>query len=85
MLFDKHQLKNVFHKSKIESDVLMSYSGTNLEYIGFAAPGSLPGDKVWSIRKLVYDVSDNLLSVRYADGVATFNKEWDERTSYTYI
>jgi len=85
-MMDKNQLKNVFHQSKVESDILISVDGSdNIEYVGFAAPGTVEGAADWSIRKLSYDGSDNLVSVRYADGMATFNKVWTSRAGYAYI
>lgn len=60
-----------------------AYNGNLLEYEGFAAPGSSAGATVWAIRKFGYTGNLNT-SVTWASGNTAFNKEWDERASYTY-
>lgn len=54
------------------------------EYIGYAQPGSSDGSTVWSIKKLAYDSSSRVTSIKWADGTNAFTKEWDERATYTY-
>lgn len=70
---------------------LMDYvGGTNLIYLGKAIPGSATSDDVWQIRKLAYDGSNNVTSVKWPtnpSGSASndYTFEWDDRASYTYI
>ncbi len=52
-------------------------------YIGEAKAGTADGATKWRIRKLAYGTS-SATSVKWASGTAEFDKEWDERTSYTY-
>ena len=68
-----------FYDKEIDYD-----GGTNAIYIGFAVPGSLTSETKWAIMKCEYDVSDNFLRSRFAEGSPSFNKEWDERASYDY-
>lgn len=60
----------------------------NVEYIGHALPGSTLSQPVWQIMKLVYDASDNVLRVLYANGSEKFNNVFNsgasEYSSYTY-
>lgn len=63
-------------------DTLVDDAGAGVTYVGEAAAGSAPGATVWRIQKI--DESANPVEVRFADGVATFTKEWDERASYSY-
>ena len=64
--------------------VAIAYSGANAEYVGWAAVGSAQGATVWRIMKITYDGSGKPTDVKWADGVTTFSKEWDERTGYSY-
>lgn len=52
----------------------------NLVYLGKALPGSLEGDAAWQIKR--YNKSAGHMS--FADNVTTFNKTWDDRTTYNY-
>lgn len=56
----------------------------DIQYIGSAAPDSATSDEVWMIMELIYDISFNIILVAYADGNDLFDKEWDDRASYTY-
>ena len=58
-------------------DLLMDDQGTYM-YVGEAIPGTLTSAPSWKIKK----VTDT--SVKYADGVATFTKVWNNRASYIY-
>jgi len=55
-------------------------------YIGEAIPGTATSEAKWRIKKMEYDNGQTQppTGVTWADGVSTFTKEWDERTSYTY-
>ena len=67
-----------------EFTVALAYSGSNLEYVGWAAPGTGQGDiNSWRIAKLSYSGSD-LTDVQWASGKRDFDFEWDERVNYTY-
>lgn len=54
----------------------------NKIYVGRAAAGANEGALVWQIK--CFDETGDFLKIQYADGVSTFNKEWDERESYDY-
>lgn len=56
----------------------------NIEYVGYAAPGSTADSKVWKIIKLEYNVSGDITNLVYAKGNLIFDKIWDNRASYTY-
>lgn len=57
----------------------------NEEYVGNAHVGAADDDEVWTIRKLIYDVSGNLIEIRFADGEVKYNKKWSDKGMYTYI
>jgi len=66
-----------------------AYTGTNLIYKGFARPGADEGDDVWQIALLEYDVSDNILSIKWPQGSngaasSQFIFNWTGRAGYTY-
>lgn len=58
----------------------------NVEYFGFAQTlNSATASAVWQIFRLNNAPGNNEETVkRYADGVATFTKVWDDRATYTY-
>jgi len=58
------------------------YTTTDKTYIGKTKAGNGEGTSLWQIKCL--DDSGNFLKIEFADGVDTFTKEWDLRTSYTY-
>ena len=62
-------------------DVIAAVSGA-LTYVGKAAPGASPSAAVWQIARLDETTAD--ISLKYADGVASFSKVWDSRASYAY-
>lgn len=64
--------------------VLTTDDGSNrVEYVGWALPGTSTGASEWRIAKLSYTAGGNP-ELKWADGVATFTKEWDEMGTYSY-
>lgn len=59
-------------------------SGSNPIYIGRASPGSATSSALWQIKKLAYDASGNITSIKYAAGSDNFNQIWDSRASFSY-
>lgn len=53
-------------------------------YIGVALIGSATSAAVWQIRKLSYDGSNNLVSIRFANGSPNADQKWDDRASLSY-
>jgi hypothetical protein len=51
-------------------------------YIGKAAPDAAAGDAEWQISRLDESTAD--IAVKFADGVSTFTKVWNNRATYTY-
>ncbi len=63
----------------------LDYSGgTNVIYVGEAVPGSAKTSAVWRIKKLTYDVNNNVTDVQYAGGASTFVNIWSNRATFTY-
>ena len=54
----------------------------NTTYLGKAVIGSVTSAAVWQIAKL--DTSSGLIKT-WASGSASFDQEWDERASLTYL
>lgn len=52
-------------------------------YRGYAAPGSATSDPAWRIERFDFSADPDVTKL-YADGEATFDKTWDNRTSLTY-
>ena len=53
-------------------------------YIGIAAFGSSKASAVWQIRKLTFDVSNNVVDIQYANGTDAFTAIWNNRASLSY-
>lgn len=59
---------------------------TDYVYIGVANPGTATSADDWSIQRITVATGDVAWAKLSGEGAGTssFNKEWDERTSYTY-
>lgn len=68
----------------VYTKLLDDVSTTSTLYLGEALPESLESSAVWRIQKIVFDVSGNVDSVRFA-GTGTFTQIWNNRTSLIYI
>lgn len=83
---------NVIQKTYGERSFRGAYDvNNNLIYAGFAIPGTATSSANWQIRKLSYDVNDNLTDIKwpqfpYAGGIASreYKFVWDDHASYTY-
>lgn len=62
---------------------LFAYSGSNVEYIGEANPGTSVASAKWRIKKLVYSGS-NVTQILWASGTDLFDKRWSQKATYTY-
>jgi len=60
-------------------DLQVDDTGT-YTYLGNATPGTSTATASWRIKRVVNATG----VITHADGVSTFNKEWDERASYSY-
>lgn len=77
------------YTGEIQYKQRLAYSGTNVEHIGEALPGTSEATASWRIKRLTYDGSNNVIAIDWADGVATFSKVWNDGvgtdyTTYTY-
>lgn len=59
-------------------------SNGNVIFYGIADPGTDINASVWQIKKLVYSVTGNLLSVFWANGQPTFINTWSARAGLIY-
>lgn len=72
----------------VQQEIDMQYArlidsvGTDIMYIGEAAPGAPLANPVWRIKK-VSTVGDDI-TVTWAGGTAAFDKIWDDRLSLSY-
>lgn len=64
-------------------DVRFDSVSSTLSYTGKAAPGSLPSDPVWQVKRVT--VTGNDIASSFADGNASFDNVWDDRASLTYL
>ena len=67
---------------KVFTTLVDDYIVTNKTYIGKAPAGSSEVDAVWQIKCL--DETGNFAKIQWADGVSTFSKVWNDRTTYSY-
>lgn len=61
---------------------LIDEVSSTITYVGSGKIGSLTSDSIWQIKKI--EVSGTITSIKYADGVSSFTKVWDNRATYTY-
>ena len=79
------QLKQAEDAPKLTKK-MENYSSGQPKYIGEALPGTATSVTKWRIRKMEYDdgTSSPPTGETWASGTADFDKEWDERDSYSY-
>ena len=80
---------NVLQQSYDEKTFRGEYDvSNNLIYAGFALPGADTSVRVWQLKKLTYDGSNNLLTIVWPEynnqATIEYNFAWDDRASYTY-
>ena len=70
---------------ELEGTVLLTYDANNNPiYLGEAAMGTLSSEAKWRIRKLTYDVNNNVTAIKWAGGNTRYDKVWDDRTTLAY-
>lgn len=67
-------------KSALET--LIDEASATVTYIGKSATDTATSAASWQIKKV--DSTSNPTSIKFADGVTSFTKVWDDRASYTY-
>lgn len=65
-----------------ETPYNMEYEDGATAYQGWAATGTLTSQALWRIRRIVTTGAD--VSIKWADGNASFDNEWDNRASLSY-
>jgi len=68
---------------EVPLQALVDLTDSDNLYIGEAKPGTLTSQSLWRIVKI--EISDELISILYADGDDLFDNKWDDRTSLTYL
>lgn len=58
-------------------------SDSQIQYQGFAEPGSATSGSVWQIREFTYSSGD-LVSILWADANQAFDNVWDDRAILSY-
>lgn len=62
----------------------LDVSSNTVSYLGKAAVGSSVANAVWKI-SLITSTSSGGLSIQFANGSASYNSIWNNRTSLTYL
>ena len=63
----------------------LEFDGSNNpNYIGLAPSGTAKSAPFWLIKKLTFDVSNNVTDIKLANGVAKFENIWDNRAALSY-
>jgi len=60
---------------------LFSYTGSSLQYVGWAVPNMSTTATVWRISKYLYTTGGVLTAQVWADGDTKFDNAWSTRTS----
>jgi hypothetical protein len=58
--------------------------GDTIIYIGESDVGSSESSAVWRIQKITFTDSGNDADIKWADGVSSFTKVWNDRLTYSY-
>ena len=61
-----------------------AYSGSSVEYIGYAEPGAAETDPEWVIIKFTYNSSSLVTKKVLANGKKDFSLAWSDRETYSY-
>lgn len=57
----------------------------NIQYLGWAVPGTLTSASTWKLCKVTYDATDTtVISITWPAGSRSYAYEYDERASYSY-
>jgi len=62
--------------------VALDEASATVTYIGKSVAGTPNSSALWQILKI--DETSNPTTFKYADGVSTFTKVWNNRATYTY-
>jgi prepilin-type processing-associated H-X9-DG protein len=62
---------------------LFDWSGDELQYHGWAEPGTATSAAGWRIAKYAWSAG-NLVNILWADGNLDFDNVWDDRASLSY-
>ena len=62
----------------------MASTGERAKFVGYAAPGESTANAVWRVLKLIYNASDDVVEVLWADGDTNFDNVWDNRAVLSY-
>jgi len=65
----------------VEHTLLIDTASGTVTYLGYAVPGTATSAASWKIKKID---SSSGTTIKYADGVGTYTKIWDNRASYSY-
>lgn len=82
---DRVWLQNSYGEAAVQLD----YSGSNLSFVGIAAPGADTSAAVWQIKQLTYNGSNQLISITwphnsFGQASSDYSFAWSLRGSYTY-
>lgn len=77
--------RQIGSESRADDQVQVAYdSSSNIEYVGNASPGVLTSDSEWRIKKITYDVDNNMETIKWAGGTPAYVNVWDNRASLSY-
>ena len=76
-----------FSNIGFEADLLQAryaYTGTSVQYIGYAQPGAQETEREWVIIKYTYNASSLVTKKTFANGSKSFDCAWSDREGYSY-
>lgn len=81
---DLEHYLSTFSTDLLLTQALAYDANNNVEYLGYALPGTSQGAPSWLIKKLTYNGSNLVTDVKFANGVIAFDQIWNSRTGFTY-
>lgn len=75
---------DVLSTTGLDSDKITNVDEVSgsVTYVGTAVVGTLESAAAWAIQKL--EVTGTVTTIKWADGVTTETKVWDDRATFTY-
>jgi hypothetical protein len=88
--FTSLNITDVINTIRLELDVQfdklieeVTVNGVSYTYIGESEPGSNANEAKWRIKRIA-EYASGLTEILWAEDTETFDKIWNERTTFTY-
>jgi len=77
------KIKDLLAAKPVVTERFFYDGANNVEYIAYAAPGTLSSESEWQIKRIIYS-GTNAVAILFAEGTSAFDKVLDNKNTYTY-